>query len=147
MSLFERFLVHLKAGAERRTQRLVMEEKMKKFLDESSNNCQKLTRIDDKLDVLQGTIDAVSQKVDGLENEINHVNGRLEIIGKGTKMELFDTLYHWKKLLSDRGWKTAAEMREVEEIYKVYHDGLGGNGQGQAYYEQIKALPEKELDA
>ena len=147
MSLFERFLVHLKAGAERRTQRLVMEEKIKKFLDESSNNCQKLTRIDDKLDVLQGTIDNVSNKVDGLENEINRINGRLEVIGTGTKMELFDTLYHWKQILGTRGWKTAAEMREVEEIYKVYHDGLGGNGQGQAYYEQIKALPEKELDA
>lgn len=147
MSLFEKVVKYIKLGQERRTQKLIMEEKMKKFLDESSNNCQKLTRIDDKLDVLQGTIDSVSHKVDGLENEINHINGRLEIIGKGTKMELFDTLYHWKQLLSDRGWKTAAEMREVEEIYKIYHDGLGGNGQGQTYYEQIKALPEKEINA
>ena len=37
-------------------------------------------------------------------------------------MELFDTLYHWKKMLCERGWATAAEKHEVEEIYKIYHD-------------------------
>ena len=128
MSLFEKFLTHLKAGQERHTKRLIMEEKVRQFLDHAADNSEKLIKIDDKLDVLQGTINSVSSKVDGLEQEINHVNGRLEIIGTGTKMELFDTLYNWKQILNTRGWKTAAEMREVEEIYKVYHDGLGGNG-------------------
>jgi hypothetical protein len=60
-------------------------------------------------------------------------------------MELFETLYHWKQILTQRGWKTAAEMREIEEIYKVYHDGLGGNGQGEKYYQEIQNLEEREI--
>ena len=59
-------------------------------------------------------------------------------------MELFDTLYNWKKILVDeRKWASAAEKREVNDIYSVYHDGLNGNGQGKVYFEQIMALPEE----
>jgi len=59
-------------------------------------------------------------------------------------MELFDTLYHWKKILVDeRGWASAAEKKEVKQIYEIYHDELGGNGQGEVYYNQIIALPEQ----
>jgi hypothetical protein len=51
-------------------------------------------------------------------------------------MELFDTLYHWKKILVDeRKWASAAEKKEVNDIYEVYHEGLKGNGQGKVYYE------------
>jgi len=58
-------------------------------------------------------------------------------------MELFDTLYNWKKILVDeRGWASEAEKKEVKEIYEVYHDGLDGNGQGEVYFKQIMALPE-----
>ena len=58
-------------------------------------------------------------------------------------MELFDTLYHWKKILvDDRKWASSAEKREVKEIYEVYHDGLHGNGQGEVYFKEIMDLPE-----
>lgn len=145
MSLFEKFLKHLKAGQERHAQRLVMEEKMKEFLNNSANNCQKLTHISDQIDNLQTSVHVIDEKVNGLERQVNTIKQKQEIIGAGTKMELFETLYHWKQILTQRGWKTAAEMREIEEIYKVYHDGLGGNGQGEHYYNEIKDLPEREI--
>ena len=145
MSLFEKFLKHLKASQERHAQRLVMEEKMKEFLNNSANNCQKLTHISDQIDNLQTSVHVIDEKVNGLERQVNTIKQKQEIIGAGTKMELFETLYHWKQILTQRGWKTAAEMREIEEIYKVYHDGLGGNGQGEHYYNEIKDLPEHEI--
>ena len=145
MSLFEKFLKHLKAGQERHAQRLVMEEKMKEFLNNSASNCQKLTHISDQIDNLQTSVHVIDEKVNGLEREVSTIKHKQEIIGAGTKMELFETLYHWKQILTQRGWKTAAEMREIEEIYKVYHDGLGGNGQGEHYYNEIKNLPEREI--
>ena len=36
----------------------------------------------------------INDKVDHLTDHVEHIDGRLEIIGKGTKMELFDTLHN-----------------------------------------------------
>ena len=70
---------------------------------------------------------------------------RLEVIGRGTKIELLETLYRWRKLLVERGWKTKEEMKEVQELYEIYNKKLEGNGQGTQYYHDIEALPEKEI--
>ena len=59
-------------------------------------------------------------------------------------MELFDTLYRWNKVLTERGYVTDAELDEIENIYHIYHDQLGGNGQGEKYYNDIKALEERK---
>jgi hypothetical protein len=85
---------------------------------------------------MSGKMLEIESKVDNLQSHVTHIDGRLSIIGEGTKMELFDTLYHWKKILVDeRKWASAAEKREVNDIYNVYHEGLKGNGQGKIYYE------------
>ena len=60
-------------------------------------------------------------------------------------MELFETLHNWRQLLVvKRGWATAEEKKEVEEIYIIYHDELHGNGNGERYYKEIIALPESQ---
>lgn len=141
MSKFWDFINHIAQKRREHVERLI---KMDEFLDNQKDNCLRITEIKDDMKYLKETVDGIDTKVNGLENDISHINGRLEIIGKGTKMELFDTLYHWKKILTDRGWASPVEKKEVEEIYKVYHDGLGGNGQGEVYYNTIMALPEKE---
>lgn len=123
---------------------IIRNQKMDEFLANSQKNSKQMDDITSSVEKLNGQLSKLSNKVDDLQEHIEHIDGRLEVIGKGTKMELFDTLYHWKKILTERGWKTREEMREVEEIYSVYHDGLGGNGQGQAYYEAIKALEERD---
>ena len=73
------------------------------------------------------------------------MDSRLEVIGRGTKIELLETLYRWRKLLVDRGWKTKEEMKEVQELYEIYNKKLNGNGHGTAYYHDIEALPEREI--
>jgi len=44
-------------------------------------------------------------------------------------MELFDTLHNWRVILVvEKKWASAAEKKEVENIWRVYHEELGGNG-------------------
>lgn len=123
---------------------IIRNQKMDEFLLSAKDNHDKVKSIDNSIGSMKQSISAIEKKVDTLSDDVTHINGRLEVIGKGTKMELFDTLYHWKKMLVDeRGWASAAEKKEVKQIYEIYHDELGGNGQGEVYYSQIIALPEQ----
>ena len=120
--------------------------RMDKFLDRAEENNEKLKEVATTVSTLSGQVSEIKTKVDTLQSHMTHIDGRLSIIGEGTKMELFDTLYNWKKILvDDRGWASATEKREVEDIYEVYHEGLHGNGQGKVYFEQIMNLPEHEI--
>lgn len=141
MSKLGEFLTHFKNKYDEEQKRLM---RMDKFLDHAEENNEKLREVSNTIKTMSGKITDIESKVDSLQDHVSHIDGRIAIIGEGTKMELFDTLYHWKQILVDRrGWASEAEKREVKGIYEVYHDGLKGNGQGKVYYDQIIALPEK----
>lgn len=140
MSKIGDFFKHFKEKYDEEQKRLI---RMDKFLDRAEENNDKLHDVVTAVDNLSGKMSEIETKVDNLQNHMTHIDGRLAIIGEGTKMELFDTLYNWKKILvDDRGWASEAEKREVKDIYEVYHEGLKGNGQGKVYFEQIMTLPE-----
>ena len=140
MSKFVDFFKHFKDKYDEEQRRSM---RMDKFLDKAEENQDKLKEVVQAVDSMSGKMLEIESKVDNLQSHVTHIDGRLAIIGEGTKMELFDTLYHWKKILVDeRKWASSAEKREVNDIYNVYHEGLKGNGQGKIYYEQIMALPE-----
>ena len=141
MSKLGDFFKHFKQRYDEEQKRLM---RMDKFLDKAEENQDKLKEVVQAVDNMNGKMSEIESKVDNLQSHVTHIDGRLAIIGEGTKMELFDTLYHWKKILVDeRKWASAAEKREVQGIYDVYHEGLKGNGQGKIYHEQIMALPEE----
>lgn len=141
MSKLGEFFKHFKNKYDEEQKRLM---RMDKFLDKAEENQDKLKDVVVAVDNLSGQVSEIKDKVNDLQSNVTHINGRLAIIGEGTKMELFDTLYHWKKILvDDRKWASVAEKKEVKEIYEVYHDGLKGNGQGKIYFEQIMTLPEE----
>lgn len=139
-----KFIDYLNKLGERHRKRIEREIKMDEFLNGSKDNCLHLNEINHGVKQLASKVDEINTRVCGLEQQVNHVNGRLEIIGKGTQMELFDTLYRWNKVLTERGYVTDAELDEIENIYHIYHDQLGGNGQGEKYYNDIKALEERK---
>ena len=140
MSKLGDFFKHFKDKYDEEQKRLM---RMDKFLDKAEENQDKLKEVVIAVDNMSGKMSEIETKVDNLQSHVTHIDGRLAIIGEGTKMELFDTLYHWKKMLvDDRKWASKDEKREVQGIYDVYHEGLKGNGQGKIYYEQIMALPE-----
>lgn len=43
-----------------------------------------------------------------------------------------------------RKWITAEEKKEFHETYKIYHS-LGENGVADGYYDEVMALPEREI--
>ena len=140
MSKLAEFFKHFKNRYDEEQKRLM---RMDRFLDKAEENNDKLKDVVSAVDNLSGQVSEIKTKVDKLQSHMTHIDGRLAIIGEGTKMELFDTLYNWKKtLVDDRGWASAAEKKEVKDIYEVYHEGLKGNGQGKVYFEQIMNLPE-----
>lgn len=140
MSKFGDFFLHFKKRYDEEQRR---HERMDRFLDRAEKTEDAVKDMTYTVANLSSQISDIGDKVDKLQDHVSHIDGKLAIIGKGTKMELFDTLYHWKKILvDDRGWASKEEKREVKEIYEVYHDGLKGNGQGEVYYNQIMALSE-----
>lgn len=119
-------------------------ENLSTFLEKTQQQKDQLDRIEQSIKETENDVHTLQRKVDTLEERTALINGRIEVIGKGTKMELFDTLHSWRTTLVLRGWATPAEKREVEEIWRVYHFELNGNGQGERYYNEIIALPESE---
>ena len=45
------------------------------------------------------------------------------------------------KAATSKGFVTLDDIEEMEEIYRLYHDELGGNGTGTRLYESFKNLP------
>lgn len=141
MSKLGEFFKHFKNKYDEEQRRLM---RMDKFLDKAEENNEKLQAATTAITNISGKIQDIEDKVDKLQTHVDKMDEALDTIGRGTKMELFDTLYHWKKILvDDRGWASEAEKHEVKEIYEVYHDELKGNGQGEVYYKEIIKLPEK----
>ena len=126
-------------------EQVIRNKRMDEWLDGAHESCTKIDGLTNAVDNLTKDVEKINNKVDHLQEHIDLIDGRLEIIGKGTKMELLDTLYNWKKMLAERGWKTKEEMKEIKEIYELYHESLKGNGQGTQYYKEIEALPEREI--
>lgn len=141
MSKLGDFFKHFKDRYDQEQRRLM---RMDRFLDKAEKNNDTLQGVVNSVEKMSGQVTDLQAKVDTLQSHMTHIDGRLAIIGEGTKMELFDTLYNWKKILvDDRKWASAAEKKEVKDIYEVYHEGLKGNGQGKVYFEQIMNLPEE----
>lgn len=142
MSKLIDFFKHFKNRYDEEQKRLI---RMDKFLNKAEENNDKLKEVATAVDNLSSQVSEITTKVDNIQSHMTHIDGRLAIIGEGTKMELFDTLYNWKTTLVDeRKWASKDEKREVQSIYDVYHEGLKGNGQGKVYYESIMTLPEED---
>jgi len=124
---------------------VIRNEKMDEFLSTAKDNFGKIDKMNTSITNLSEKVGTLEEKVDDLQGTITDMGERLEVIGRGTKIELLETLYRWHKLLCDRGWKTKEEMKEVTELYEIYNKKLEGNGQGTQYYHDIEALPEKEI--
>lgn len=124
---------------------VIRNQKMDEFLSSAKENFDKIGEMNTTVTNLDTKVANLETQVSGLQGQMTDMNGRLEVIGRGTKIELLETLHRWKKLLVERGWKTKEEMKEVKELYELYNKKLNGNGQGTQYYHEIEALPEKEI--
>ena len=142
MSKLTDFLLGFKR---RYDEQIIRNKNMDEFLKSAKENFDKIGEMNTTVTNLDTKVANLETKVDNLQTDMTNMNGRLEVIGRGTKIELLETLYRWKKLLIERGWRTKEETKEIEELYDLYNKKLEGNGQGTQYYHEIMALPEKEI--
>lgn len=124
---------------------VIRNEKMDEFLSSAKDNFDKIGEMNTSITNLDTKVTALESQMGTLQTNVKTMNDRLEVIGRGTKIELLETLYRWRKLLVERGWKTKEEMKEITDLYEIYNKKLEGNGQGTQYYHDIQALPEKEI--
>ncbi len=124
---------------------VIRNQKMDEFLSSAQENFNKIGEMNTTVNNLNTKVTSLESQVNNLSENMIAMNDHLEVIGRGTKIELLETLYRWKKLLVERGWRTKEETKEVEDLYTIYNKKLKGNGQGTSYYNEIKALPEKEI--
>ena len=124
---------------------VIRNEKMDEFLSSAKDNFDKIGEMNTSITNLDTKVTALESQMGTLQTNVKTMNDRLEVIGRGTKIELLETLYRWRKLLVERGWKTKEEMKEITDLYEIYNKKLEGNGQGTQYYHYIQALPEKEI--
>lgn len=142
MSKFTDFFLGFK---KRYDAQVIRNQKMDEFLSSAKENFDKIGEMNTTVTNLDTKVANLETRVSGLQGQMTDMNDRLEVIGRGTKIELLETLHRWKKLLVERGWKTKEEMKEVKELYELYNQKLNGNGQGTSYYHEIEALPEREI--
>ena len=107
---------------------VIRNEKRDEFLSTAKDNFNKIDTMNTSITNLSEKVGILEEKVDDLQGTMTDMGDRLEVIGRGTKIELLETLYRWHKLLMGRGWKTKEEMKEVKELYEIYNKKLDGNG-------------------
>ena len=66
-----------------------------------------------------------------------------EKMKEGILAILHDRLYQACRFYIQRGHVDIESMKNIEYLYKSYHD-LGGNGTGTELYNRVKSLPIKE---
>jgi predicted nuclease with TOPRIM domain len=111
-------------------EQVIRNEKMDEFLSSAKANFDKIGEMSNTVTNLDEKVTKLEKQVTNLHGQMANMNDRLEVIGRGTKIELLETLHKWKKILVERGWKTKEEMKEVKELYELYNKKLKGNGQG-----------------
>ena len=142
MSKFGDFFLGFK---KRYDAQVIRNQKMDDFLSTAKDNFSKIDKMSTSITDLSKQVGALETKVGSLQDTVANMDERLEVVGRGTKIELLETLYRWHKLLMERGWKTKEEMKEIKDLYEIYNKKLEGNGQGTKYYHDIEALPEREI--
>lgn len=64
----------------------------------------------------------------------------LENLQLGLKAILHDSIYTKSQSMLYQGWASASDKRNLEYLYRPYHD-MGGNGTGTALYTAVLELP------
>ena len=87
----------------------------------------------DTLALSKKTSDAVH---DGIVHDVDTINKKIESITNSYKFRLIQLC----RVHLRNHYITQADLDQITELYKLYHEELGGNGQAQEYYEKVLQL-------
>lgn len=72
---------------------------------------------------------------------LNLHTDQLKAVGDAAKEELGKTLEEMHALFIVQGYVTSQQLKEFEKKYKVYHEGLDGNGVIEKFHDDVISLP------
>lgn len=74
--------------------------------------------------------------------KVKHLTARDRAIEEGMRVLLrAEITRKYERYVEDRKPMTVEVRRELDEEWKAYHQGLGGNGTGEWMYEELCELP------
>lgn len=92
-----------------------------------------------------GVIGALSIAVKKLYSRAKYEIKEQELIKEGVMAILHDRIYQSCQLYINREYCTVEDMKNLEYLYKSYHD-LGGNGTGTELYKRCCKLSIKPME-
>lgn len=73
---------------------------------------------------------------EGIVHDVDAINKKIESITNSYKFRLIQLC----RIHLRNHYITQADFDQITELYKLYHEELGGNGQAQEYYEKVLQL-------
>lgn len=126
----------IKAQSEESKQRYsILQRKIKEGLDERENTGK------ERFLQHQEAIQKLNEVIFQLTKNDTEQNQRLKYIGDELMGLAHDKLVNLTDHYQTRGAITLKERATLEAIYKPYHEGLGGNGDGEQGYKYAIQLP------
>lgn len=86
-------------------------------------------------------LDQHTQSIDGILNDVNELSSSMEVVKWANKEELSWILEATGELLLKQGYATKEQLHDFEKKFKIYSNGLGGNGVIEKLYHRVLELP------
>lgn len=87
------------------------------------------------------TIEELKKAIVALTDDAEDRRKYEQAMGESLMALTHDKLVHLGKTYQKRGAITLAEKNNLTMLYKPYHDGLGGNSDGEGYFNYCMNLP------
>ena len=84
----------------------------------------------------------IQEEIKPIAEEVSLEKRKLDAIRLNYKTKLITAC----EIYLERGYITTKEFTTLTELWKTYHEGFGGNGQGEDFYNRTCKLPIHEDD-
>lgn len=84
----------------------------------------------------------IQEEIKPIAEEVRLEKRKLDAIRSNYKAKLITAC----EIYLERGYITTKEFATLTELWKIYHEGFGGNGRGEDFYNRTCKLPIREDD-
>lgn len=84
----------------------------------------------------------IQEEIKPIAEEVRLEKRKLDAIRSNYKAKLITAC----EIYLERGYITTKEFATLTELWKIYHEGFGGNGRGEDFYNRACKLPIREDD-
>ena len=85
--------------------------------------------------------DHKENKFEAIEKDINNIHKAVSSLSEGMRLLLLDRMRYVGQSYIKQGCVDFDDRRLLKQMHKVYHTGLGGNGDLDTLMEEVDGLP------